>query len=525
MACSESRLRLAPLLLASMLVQACATLGPDYREPDIGWLQAWQPDLYGQWDPDGERRPIDLSSWWQSFNDPALNRLIEAAQAANPTLQIAGLRILEARAQLGIAGSALYPQLQQLSGAVSYIDNRSHGNGRPLVSDSDTSFVAYQAGFTFGWELDFWGRFRRGVESADAAFFASVANRQDAQVLLNAQVADLYFTYRTLELRIGIARENASIQRRSFEITQKVFRSGEASELDLQQARTQYLATQATIPELQLALIKTRNALNGLLGRPPREMPELTEPIERLPTAEVGSLREAPARLLMRRPDVRAAAWQVAAQSAQIGIAEADYYPAISLLGSLGWSGNSLSGSADTTTLGVGPGLTWNLFDHGRIANNIRLQDARLQQLIEQYQNTVLQAAREIDNAAISVVKTAEQERYLGESVEAARRSLHLANARYREGYADFQRVLDAQRAVFSQAERELVNQGNQVAALIDLYRALGGGWQQVAIDALVRPETREQMQQRSDWGELLTAPMPAAASMPVASEREVNDE
>ncbi|MCB1774696.1 MAG: TolC family protein [Gammaproteobacteria bacterium] len=517
------RVRLALLLGAAILMQACTTLGPDYREPDVDWLQAWQPDLYGQWDPDGQRPPPDAAFWWQSFNDPALNRLIDAAHAANPTLRVAGLRILEARARLGIAGSALYPQLQQLTGSASYVDTRSHGGGTPGAGD--TSFGAYQAGFAFGWELDFWGRFRRGVESADAAFFASIANQQDAQVLLNAQVADLYFTFRTLELRIGIARENAAIQKRSYDITQKVFRSGEASELDLQQARTQYLATLATIPELQLALTRTRNAIGGLLGRPPGELPELAVPLERLPAAEVGRLQDTPARLLMRRPDVRAAAWQVAAQSAQIGVAEADYYPAISLLGSLTWSGNSLSRSADTTTLGIGPGLSWNLFDHGRIANNVRLQDVRLQQLIEQYQIVVLQAAREIDDAAVSVVKTAEQAHFLGESVKAARRSLHLANARYREGYADFQRVLDAQRAVFSQTEQELVNQGNQVAALIDLYRALGGGWVQTPVDALVPPRTREQMQQRSDWGDLLTAPLPAAVPMPVASESEVNDE
>jgi NodT family efflux transporter outer membrane factor (OMF) lipoprotein len=521
----HSRLRVALLLTATVLLQACTTLGPDYREPDIGWLQAWQPDLYGQRDADGIRSRVDPGFWWQSFDDPALNRLVEAAQLASPTLRIAGLRILEARAQLGIAGSALYPQLQQLSGSVSYVDTRSHGGGAPGTVDSDTSFVAYQAGFALGWELDFWGRFRRGVESADAAFFASIANQQDAQVLLNAQVADLYFGYRALQLRIDIARENAAIQKRSYEITEKVFRSGEQAELDLQQAKTQYLATLATIPDLQVALTKTRNALGGLLGRPPGELPELVEPLERLPVAEIGSIRDAPASLLMRRPDVRAAAWRIAAQSAQIGIAEADYYPAISLLGSLSWSGNSLSRSADTTTLGLGPGLSWNIFDHGRIANNVRLQDVRLQQLIEQYQAVVLQAAREIDDAAISVVKTAEQGLYLSESVKAARRALHLANARYREGYADFQRVLDAQRAVFSQAERELINQANQVAAVIALYKALGGGWQSTPIDRLLMPATRAQMQQRSDWGELLTAPLPPAESMPVAPAPEVKDE
>ena len=172
-----------------------------------------------------------------------------------------------------------------------------------------------------------------------------------------------------------------------------------------------------------------------------------------LPRVEPLLIQGIPARLLMRRPDIRAAAWQVAAQSAQIGIAEADFYPAISLLGSIGWSGNSLSDSPDVGTLAVGPGLNWNVFDYGRIENNVRVQDARLQQLIEQYQDTVLQAARETDDAAISVVKSAEQQQLLAASVRAARRSLELANTRYREGYAGFQRVLDAQQALFSQTQ------------------------------------------------------------------------
>jgi NodT family efflux transporter outer membrane factor (OMF) lipoprotein len=513
--------RLSPVILA-LALQACTTLGPDAETPETAWLATWQPDLHGQLDAHGSVAQRDLRFWWRSFDDGALNRLIEAAHAANPTLRIAGLRMLESRAALGIAGSALYPQLQQLSGSASYVDARSRGGALP---DTENSFVAYQAGFSLGWELDFWGRFRRGIESADAAFFASVANQQDAQVLLNAQVVDLYFSYRTLELRVGIARENAEIQRRSYEITEKVYQSGEQSELDLQQAKTQYLATLATIPELQLGLIATRNALGALLGRPPGELPELASPLERLPTVEPLMVGEVPAALLLRRPDVRAAAWQIAAQSAQIGLAEAEYYPAISLLGTLGWSGNSLGSSAESTTLGIGPGFTWNIFDHGRIANTVRLQDARLQQLIEQYQNTVLQAAREIDDAAISIAKRVEQQRFLSESVTASRRALHLANARYREGYAGFQRVLDAQRAMFAQTERELINHGNQVAALIALYKGLGGGWSETTTLDVIPAETRQQMQQRSDWGDLLEAPLPQPPPWPRANRRDSIDE
>jgi outer membrane protein TolC len=226
-------------------------------------------------------------------------------------------------------------------------------------------------------------------------------------------------------------------------------------------------------------------------------------------------IHQIPARLMMRRPDIRAAAWQVAAQSAQIGIAEADYYPSISLLGSLGWSGNSLSGTPNTGTLSLGSGLQWNIFDHGRIANNVRVQDARLQQLIEQYQDTVLQAAREIDDAAISVVKTARQQVIVSQALAAARRSLELASSQYREGYADFQRVLDSQQAVAAQSERELISQGSHLSAVIALYKALGGGWDETPVRQLIPQTVRETLQRRTDWGELLDAPLPSASTPP----------
>ena len=494
------------LLCAVLALSACTTLGPDYQTPEVNWIDNWQTSLYGQADTPQQQAVSDLRFWWTLFDDPALNRLIEQVREANPSLRIAGLRILESRAQLGIARSNLYPQSQQLGGSVDYVSTRRRGGDLP---NNDDSFVGYQSGFNLAWELDFWGRFKRGIESADAAFFASIANQRNLQVLLSAQVAELYFAYRTTVLRIRIARENADIQKRSYEITEKIYKSGQQGELDLQQARTQYLSTLSTIPELEITLTKTRNALATLLARPPGELAELNGAADSLPMVKPLVIQAIPARLLIRRPDISAAAWQVAAQSAQIGIAEADFYPSIALFGSIGLSGDTRSSSADIGTLSIGPGVNWNIFDHGRIANNVRVQDARLQQLIEQYQDTVLQAAREIDDAAISVVKSAERQRVLSESVAAARRSLELANKRYREGYADFQRVLDAQRAMFTQAENELVNQGSHVGSVISLYKALGGGWFDTPVKQLIPVQTRDTMEQRSDWGNLLDSPLP----------------
>lgn len=494
------------LACGALALGACTTLGPEFQEPAVDWAETWQPPLAGQAVKGTDVDPADVGFWWQQFNDPVLDQLIELARRENPSLRIAGLRILESRAQLGIAGSSLYPQVQQGSGALNYVNTRYHGGNVP---DDSQSFVGYQVGFNLGWELDFWGRFKRGIESADAAFFASIADQQDVQVLLSAQVADLYFAYRTTQLRIVIAHENAATQKRSFEITDKIFKGGNGSELDVQQAKTQYLATLATIPSLEITLNQTRNALSALLGRAPGDLPELPGKVSRLPSTDSTDIPVIPAKLLLRRPDIRAAAMNIAAQSAQIGIAEADFYPAISLLGNISWSGSTLSGSPDAGSLGVGPAFQWNLFDHGRIENNVRLQDARLQQLIETYQNTVLQAAREIDDSLISVVKTAEQQTFRDQAVQASERALDIANKRFREGYSDFQRVLDAQRSKFAQAEGALVNHGSHISAVISLYKALGGGWVATPVEQLIPEDTRDRMQERTDWGDLLNAPLP----------------
>jgi len=322
-------------------------------------------------------------------------------------------------------------------------------------------------------------------------------------------VSELYFAYRSTLLSIEIANKNAEIQKRSLEITERLFRGGQASELDLQQAKTQYLATLSGIPNLEISKTQLANALGALLARAPGDLPELAGLRGELPKVTPLRINEVPARLLIRRPDIRTAAWQVAAQSAQIGIAEADFYPAISLLGNISWSASSLNASPNSATLGLGPSFTWNIFDHGRISNNVRVQDARLQQAIESFQNTVLQAAREIDDAAIAVVKTYEQRTTRSAAVRSSERSLALANTLYVEGYADFQRVLDAQRAVFAQAENELSNQSNHLSAIISLYKAIGGGWPETPVEQLIPQTTRETMNARSDWGDLLSAPLP----------------
>jgi len=439
--------------------------------------------------------------WWRNFKDPVLDELVAEAQRVNPNVRTAGMRIMEARAQLGIAGSTLYPQVTQATG-------QALGSGQYQKGASGTTLVTVNAGLGTSWEIDFWGKFRRSIESADAGYWASIAQYDDLQVLMAAQTASLYCSIRTVETTLVIARENAVLQKRSLDITELLFKSGSDSELDVQQAKAQYLGTLSTIPQLEATLRQTQNALSILLARAPGPLPEMAAGKDVIPQAELAVIVDIPADLLRRRPDVRAAEMQLAAQSALIGVSEADLYPSISLLGSVGLSATSLG--TRLLSWNLGPTLVWNVFDYGRLKNAVLVQDARFQQLYEQYQGSVLQAAREVDDAAVGFAKTGEQIALLEETVKAARRSVDIANIQYREGLVDFQRVLDSQQVLFSQQQALANTRGSLTQNLIALYKAMGGGWEPGRSRPVLDDESRETMGQRSDWGGLLAAPLPA---------------
>ena len=490
-------------LMTSLLASGCTLVGPDFSPPDVPWLAGWSG---GSLATTGirakEGQPVPHDAWWRVFDDPVLDQLVVEAQRLNPGVRTAGLRILEARAQLGIAGSALYPQLQQVTGEVVRA-------GQAQSDGPDTTLTAYSVGFAIAWELDFWGKFRRGIEAADAGYFASIAQYDDVQVLVAAQAAGLYASIRTTEQRLRIAHENAALQKRSLEITERLFKSGNESELDVQQAKSLYLGTLATIPELEGSLRQTQNALSVLLARPPGPLPEMAAGREQIPVATLAVIVDLPADLLRRRPDVRAAEMQLAAQSALIGVSEAQLYPSIALVGSLGLSATSLAGSSRTLDWAAGPALVWNVFDHGRLTNEVLVQDARFQQLYEHYQETVLRAARETDDAAVAFAKSRAQVDILAKAVVASKRSLDIATIQYREGLVDFQRVLDSQRTLFSQQERLVTVRGLVTQGLIALYKAMGGGWQAGRDRPILDDATRETMGERRDWRKLLSAPLP----------------
>jgi len=459
---------LAPLLLAA----GCASVGPDYVRPEVPVNPDWLQSELQQF----ETSPAELAEWWRVLDDPVLNDLIATAIERNNGIRIAGLRVLEAQANLNIATGNRYPQAQVIAGDASITDT------------GDLTIEQYNLGASLSWEIDFWGRFRRGIEAADASYLATVAGYDDTMVLVTATVADAYVVIRATEEQLRLANDSLDLQQRSYEIVDVLYRNGSSSELDALQARTLLLSTEATIPELEATLRKAKNALSVLLGAAPAEMQQIFKGDGEPPTVPTSIAVGLPADLLRQRPDIRKAELQAMAQNALVGVATANLYPSFSLTGFLGASsteydsGNAVIDdflSSDGGALSLGANFVWPFLNYGRIRSNIDVQDARLQQALIAYQETVIQGAREAEDAMASLSNTRAKHVILAESVMVAQRSADLAFLRYREGFADYQRVLDAQQALFAQQQRYATNRGDVVRSVVKLYRSLGGGWQQ----------------------------------------------
>ncbi len=484
------------------VLASCAAVGPDYEQPEAPLPDSW--DFSGN--AGLQATQYELVEWWEVFDDPMLNRLVELAHQQNYNLKLAGLRVLEARAQLGVAIGTQYPQQQFAAGDVTRIGpSENAGQG-------DTNFSQYDLSANLAWEMDFWGRFRRGIESADAALQASVANYDEAMVLITAQVVSTYVTIRTLEEQLKIARENLELQQRSYGIATVLYENGQDSELDVQQARSLLLSTQATVPSLEAQVKLSRNAMDTLLG----QTNGFTEtmigegPIPDVPAQIAVGI---PADLMRRRPDLRRAELQAVARNAQVGVATADLYPSIALNGSLGifsvsrdvgGGGGSNLFESDSIGYTAGASFTWPVLNYGRIRNNIRVQDARLQQAIVSYQELALEAAQEVDDAMESLAGAQAQKEILVLAVESARRSNALSTLRYREGFSDYQRVLDSQTSLITSQNRYAVAQGQAVQSVVALYKALGGGWEVRDGRPFVDENTLTAMRERTNWGDLL---------------------
>lgn len=496
------------LLTLACLVSGCM-IGPDFVKPDAPLEDVWTQ----QEDPRIKTEAADYREWWTVFNDPVLNNLIEKAYQQNLDQEVAGLRILEARAQLGIVVGSQYPQTQEASASATM--NQFSSNS-PLFGPLDNFNYNYSLGFDAAWELDFWGRFRRGVESANASLYSALANYDDLLVSLIAEVARTYTQIRTFEQRLAFARQNVILQKESQRIATARYEGGETSELDVTQATALLKQTEATVPRFETGLRQAKNALAILLGIPPIEVQAILGPTKPIPTAPLGVTVGIPADLLQRRPDIRRAEFQALAQSARIGIAKSDLFPRLSLMGSFSFvtseKGNMFSNNADFVDLfssnsilySLGPQLQWPILNYGRIKNDVRAQDARFQQFAVEYRNTVLRALQEVEDGMVGFLKAKEERAFLSKSAKQYGRSVEISLMRYTEGLDSYQRVIDSQRFLTQQQDQLAVATGTVVTYLIATYKALGGGWELRQGRELVSPETQEQMRQRTDWGDPL---------------------
>ncbi|MEH6578811.1 MAG: efflux transporter outer membrane subunit [Amphritea sp.] len=499
-------------LALSIALSGCTKLGPDFVKPEAPNLESWSKTDAA----DIKKQAVDYSSWWNVFNDPILNQLVETSRKDNLTLQVAGLRILEARALLGIAIGDKYPQTQDVVAGYSFV---SSSENAPNAAQLDHNYSRGRIGLDTAWELDFWGRFERGIEAANARLGATIADYDDIMIALNAQVSTTYVVIRELEERLERARENVAVQKRTLEIAQVRFRGGAVTELDVQQARALLRDTQALIPVLKTQLHQSRNALSVLLATPPNKLDTILGESGAIPQAPVDVAIGIPADLLRRRPDIRRAELDAAIQSARIGIAKADLYPRFTLVGFIGFeagggstdsrSNNSSLNDifdADSFTGSFGPSLRLPFFNYGRLKNNVRIQDARFQELAVNYQNTVLRAYQEVEDSLTGFLQSQDQTQFLSDSVKASKRSTDLALLQYRRGIVDYVRVLDSQRFLVNQQDRLAQSRSSIALNLIATYRALGGGWESRDLNTLVPDSMLQEMKARTDWGDLLPA-------------------
>jgi len=445
------------------------TVGPDYEQPELEAPDAWKTAVTRELE--GESSPLEI--WWTSFNDPHLVRLVNEATISNLDLRSAAARVTESRELLGAASGRFYPDVVV---DASHRRQRTSDNG--VLAGGGTIDLS-TVGVGFSWELDVFGRIRRSVEASDALFEASIEDYRDVLVILLADIAAGYVDVRTLQARIGYARSNAEGQAATVQLTQDRFAAGLTSARDVAQAEANLATTEAAIPALEIVLEATLNRLSVLLGQTPGTVDAALVTPAPIPVPAQDMTLILPAELLRRRPDIRAAERRLAAQTAVVGVATGDLYPVFSLDGLLSLQSTS-TGSLfdnDSTSWSLIPGVRWNIFSGGRIQSQIRAEEARTEQALLAYEQTVLVAFEEVENALVAYEREKLRRDRLQRAADASERALRLVQTQYRSGLTDFQSYLDSERVLFDQQDSLAVSEGQVVQNLISLNRALGGGW------------------------------------------------
>jgi multidrug efflux system outer membrane protein len=450
-----------PLLAAPLLLAACS-LTPPYQRPDVDL-----PATYLRATADTSASIADIA-WWRAFDDPALVALIREALADNVDLRIAAAQILQAQAQAAAARSPIFPQLSGQASA-----SRSNLNAAFATTDS------FAAALALSWELDLWGRYRSATEAAQAQLLATEEGRNGVIVSLVSGVAQQYLTLNGLAQRLSIVQNTAATQRDSLRLVKLLAEHGVQSAAEVRQAQTQLLTTENQIPGIELLIAQNEDALATLLGKPPRAFGiGASLPPNAVPPRVPPGL---PSELLERRPDIRQAEQQLVAANADIGVARAQFFPTISLTGALGRASDVLVGLVDrrgVSTHTIDATLGVPIFRGGALVANYEAAKARAEQAAEQYRLTVLTALKEVSDALVAYDRSADQTRGNRDRVSVAADYLKLADLRFRAGVISYLEVLDAQRQLLS-AQLDL-NAGelSQRLAAVQLYKALGGGWQ-----------------------------------------------
>jgi NodT family efflux transporter outer membrane factor (OMF) lipoprotein len=509
---------LTPAAILSLLANSCM-VGPNYKTPNAKVEDQYQGKSAG---PDKPTHEPD-AYWWKAFNDPILDGLIETAYTNNLSLQVAGVRVLGARAQLNQSIGNLFPQQQGLSSGLNY--NRLNTSGKSFVPESVSSdYLMDQALFSASWEIDFWGKYRRTIQSDRATFLGTVASFDDSLVTLIADVATSYVNIRTTEERIRVAEKNLTAQQESLRVATTQYKYGETSELDMRQAETIVQQTAAQIPRLQSTLAQAKNGLAVLLGETPEEVDRHLVGPSRIPVAPADIAVGIPRDLLRRRPDVRSAGLSAASQCALIGVAKANMYPALSLSGAFGFASNNEGKNSlsdmfmwENRTAQAGASLVWPIFNYGRLVNQVRVQDAAFQEAVLNYQNTVLTAQQEVENGLSAFYTEQQALTNLTAAAASAGRSTELAMVQYKAGEADYTTVLSAEQSQLSVEDSVASSQGNVVLNLIAVYRALGGGWEMRGERDVISDEVKAEMARRTNWGRMLEMKYHLPKQSPVA--------
>jgi NodT family efflux transporter outer membrane factor (OMF) lipoprotein len=473
-------------------------VGANYKPPKTDVPAKFSESFNGTTATQPSTRPVasvDVTRWWEAFNDATLNSLVDRATRNNLDLRVATARIVEARAQRGVSGAGLWPEVD-LGGR--YTHNRQSRNGIGIgnsggatgAGGSTTSIPLfsresnlYQVGFDSTWELDVFGGIRRGIEAANADIQSAIENRRDVLVTLLGDVARNYVELRGAQRQLAITNDNLRAQQETLELTRQRFRAGLTSELDVVRAQAQVESTASQVPTLEAQVRQSIHQLGLLTGQPPGALSDELTPAQPLPISApapdvpVGL----PSDLLRRRPDVRRAERNLAGATARVGEAVADYFPRFSLTGSYGLQSQksqNLFNYKDSNYWSIGPSARWPILDWGRIRSNVAVQNARTEQALAQYQSAVLQSLKDVEDALISYDRERQRWVVLNNAVAANRRAVELSNELYSRGLIDFLSVLEAQRDLFA-SESQLVQSETAVSSnVVALYKALGGGWE-----------------------------------------------